>query len=197
MHLSTMLCPLLGHPPSQPPPPLQPPPPYQDGSRLSGLRYRDFLWINSQNEITNSSESFVDLLYCGQRLQDEKTLKEYSITTSSTIHILRRNFSDDDASAPGKLPNKFPFWQFGPLPLTASGPRVVVSSAKFCAAPQFLVGHRSLAYFQTIYSFSISIHWSRRSFPFGFRTVGPSIRGAGGDCSSKRPDKPSVQKCCK
>ena len=51
--------------------------------------------------LTSCSNLFTELVYCGQKLQDDKVLNDYSVQPGATVHALKKTVSDENIQISG------------------------------------------------------------------------------------------------
>ena len=51
--------------------------------------------------LTSCSYLFTELVYCGQKLQDDKVLNDYSVQPGATVHALKKTVSEENIQISG------------------------------------------------------------------------------------------------
>ena len=46
-------------------------------------------------------EFVAELVYCGQKLQDDKVLNDYSVQPGATVHAIKKTMSEEQIQIPG------------------------------------------------------------------------------------------------
>ena len=65
-----------------------------------------------------------ELIYCGQKFRDDRSLESYGIRNGSIVHVLKRSDPVEQESKPGNY--RDPEMRFGVLQLYLSDPALVI-----------------------------------------------------------------------